>query len=258
MVTNSCLIPLDYETRNLGRPSYAVTDDFLNSPDEQLLVTSLRAAKSSDTNLFAQAKIARDQSAATGILERNGFSFIETALVPTTNLAKNEILATFSDSPSKFLPRRYDPASITLQKLEKGNPLLCARVREIAAESFTTDRFHMDPLCPQNAANRRYINWTNDLLTSDADFDLLLHKGTVAGYMARKENHLILAGFARAYVASGLGDYLWLGSLLEMKKSGIIQVHTQISTNNLPVMNLYVRLGFKFKESFTMLHYWNS
>lgn len=254
---DSCLIRLDYETRNLGIACYAVTPEYLENPDEASLLASLAAKQAADGSFFIQAKISKEQIPATGILERHGFSFIETALVPTTIIAKNSVLASFNATPELFIPKRYDAAALSLQPLDKEDSALCAIVRAIASESFTTDRFHKDPHCSSATADRRYLNWTNDLLQNETNFDLLLHKETVTGFMAHKEGHLILAGFARSYVASGLGDFLWLSVLAKLQTKGITQIHTQISTNNLPVLNLYARLGFKFKEAFTLLHYWH-
>lgn len=193
------------------------------------------------------------------MLQQQGFYFVETALVPHSILKKNELLARFVDSRSDFVPARIDASQLELVLLDKHDEAQCDEVRGIARESFSDDRFHLDANCSAAIADRRFSYWVDDLLADDAVvFYLLIYASNPIGFMARKDANLILAGFAKKYVNSGLGDFLWLSVLEDMKRQGIHQTHTMISANNTSVMNLYARLGFKFKNPAVTLHYWSS
>jgi len=258
-MTDDCLTLLEYETRNLEIPSYAISHDFLDTPDEACLTQALAGKLATHGKLFAQARVFMPgQTAAISMIERHRFSFVETTLAPTIVLGKNKIFHAFRDDPRPFVPRRFDPADLKLTFLDRTDADACEMLKQIAAESFVKDRFHTDPNCPPGLADRRFVFWVEDLLQSDAVFQLQRYRDEVIGFMARKDEHLILAGFSRKYAGSGLGDFLWLSVLASMHDDGMTQVDTQISTNNLPVLNLYVRLGFKFKDQTALFHFWST
>lgn len=253
---DDCLVPLDYESRNLSMASYALVEEFLNAPDHGQLTRSLTEKAERNDRIFAQAKVTREHMAAVPLLESCGFSFVETSLVPHSVLSRNAVLKEFLATPQPFVPKRFDPNELSLSLMAPDDCDTSAAVKRIAAESFVSDRFHVDPQCPAGLADRRYVYWVDDLLTAGVTFHILMLRNEIIGFMARRKEHLVLAGFARTYAASGLGDYLWLGVLGAMLEEGVAQAHTQISTNNIPVLNLYVRLGFKFKDPTAIFHLW--
>lgn len=254
---NDCFLPLDYESRNLGMPAYHLSDEFMAAPNEAILSGSLVALRSSLPRFFMQARVDKSRAAAIPLLGRNGFLFAECAITPFTNLRTNPVLRAFLADRNSVLPGRYAPAEVSVTELDRTDRELTARVREIAAESFVDDRFHLDPHCPPPLADRRYRFWVDDLLAADGTFHLMRIRSAVVGFMARRREHLVLAGFTRTYAAAGLGDYLWLSVLATMLTDDIGTAVTQIAVNNIAVLNLYARLGFKFKSPATVFHLWH-
>jgi hypothetical protein len=252
------LTHLDYETRNLGMSSYALTTNFLDNPDLERLVSALAERTVQSDRLFIQARVVPEQFFSLPTIETSGFSFVETTLDPYTVLGKNPVLQIFQTNPGSFVPRRFNLTAFGFKNLDKSDQTACESVKIIAAESFIKDRFHVDPRCPNHLADTRFVYWVEDLLSGDTLFLLLFYEDCIIGFMARKREHLILAGFSRKYSASGLGDYLWLSVLSDMLSEGLAQAHTRISTNNIPVLNLYARLGFKFRDPAAMFHYWHN
>ena len=252
------LTHLDYETRNLGMSSYALAAKFLDNPDLERLVSALAERTVHSDRLFIQARVVTEQFFALPAIETSGFSFVETTLDPYTVLGKNPVLQIFRANPGSFVPRRFNLGAFGFTNLDKSDQTACESIKSIAAESFIKDRFHVDPRCPNHLADARFVYWVEDLLSGDTLFQLLLYEDCIIGFMARNREHLILAGFSRKYSASGLGDYLWLSVLDNMVSDGLAQAHTRISVNNIPVLNLYVRLGFKFRDPAAMFHYWHN
>lgn len=256
IMTSDCFIPLNYETRNLGIAAFALQDDFIAAPDESLLKSSIIGLAEEYKSFFAQARVAKDSFSIIPLLGRCGFIYIETAISPFTILTKNPVLQAFIADQQGFLPKRYNCADISMVTMNKADTSLSGEIRQIASESFVDDRFHLDPHCSKALADGRYAYWVNDLIKSDATFQLLTLRDELAGFMIRQGERLVLAGFSRKYAASGLGDYLWLSVLASMLDEGLTTAVTQIAVNNTNVLNLYARLAFKFKSPATILHMW--
>lgn len=256
-MTTICLTPLEYETRNLGMASFAVTDEYIATPDSTELKTTLATVAALHDRLFIQAKLILPQhSTAQHVLAAHGFMFAETALSPYCRISHNSTLHAFRTDRQAWLPRRSRNSELEIGLLERTSATEQAAVSRIAGESFNSDRFHLDPNCPPGAADRRYVLWVEDLLRSDATFHLIRCRGEIIGFLVRTGQRLLLAGFARKYAMSGLGDFFWLSVLDAMASDGIELATTQISANNLPVLNMYARLGFKFRDATALFHYW--
>ncbi len=257
-MAENCLTYLEYETRNLGMPSYDLTQNFIDSADKGRLACVLAEKTAQSNKLFVQARVVPEQFSALTAIEAAGFSFVETTVDPYTVLSKNSVLRIFQENPGSFVPKRINFDTLGFKDLDRNDQAACESVKRIAAESFVKDRFHVDPRCPEHLADKRFVYWVEDLLKGDTLFQLLLYDDDVIGFMASKGQHLILAGFSRKYSASGLGDYFWLSVLANMASENLTQAHTRISVNNIPVLNLYVRLGFKFRDPAAMFHYWSN
>jgi len=259
MRSNKYLREILWETRNLGIKSFAIDDDFIHSPDISALQNEIRRNVHMFDSIFIQARINKADMSVAILLESLGFYFVEMALVPYSVLKKNEALNDFLMDKRKFLPSRYDLDSLTVRLVDKNDSNLRKIVKAIAEESFTDDRFHLDQNCKKEIADRRYLYWVEDMLNDKVtSISLLELSGRAIAFMARKECSLLLAGFSKQYVKSGLGDFLWLSVLEQMLRGGLAQAETMISANNTAVLNLYARIGFKFKAPAATFHYWSN
>jgi len=257
MSDSGCLIPLPWETRNLGIESFSLSEAFLRHWDETMLHTAMEQKAKDHGSFFIQARIGIDTRLAQ-LLERNGFYFVEATVDVLNVFRRNTKLQSFVSDRSSFLPPRYSASDLTIDALDKTDSVLCAAVKQIAAESFTEDRFHVDHNCAKSIADRRFVYWIQDLL-GDAKvvMDVLLFKREPIAFMARKTDHFMLSGFAKKYVSAGLGDYFWLSVIEQVKQAGIGHARGLVSIRNIPSLNLCCRTGFKFRETFVTFHYWN-
>lgn len=257
MFEPSCLTPLPWETRNLGMPSYAISDSFFESFDEIMLADEIERLFHQNGPIFIQARLHKAQLPFAISLQRVGFIYAESTLVPTTILKKNRSLEKFKENPSAFIPGLYDEQQIGFNKVERSDETALQSIRSIAREAFVDDRFHLDPKCPPQMADERFVHWVNDLAADESViFYILSLKNVPLAFMTRKKENLILAGFGKEYRLSGLGDYLWLSVLLDMLKEDLYKVHTLFSVYNTGVMNLYTRLGFNFTDPCVTFHLW--
>lgn len=128
-------------------------------------------------------------------------------------------------------------------------------VKEIAEEEFDYGRFFEDPFISESIAKKRNSNWVNDIIESDKTEVVLLHKkDSVIGFMAFEEKdeyiELLLGGVKSSYAHLAYG--FW-GKFFN-DYCGQKLIRTTISCSNLPVVNLYSFMGFRFKTVLTGFH----
>jgi hypothetical protein len=248
-----------WETRNLRIPSYVLnTTAFCSAPDVKKLKVQLKSLKYEKSSFFIFARIPREQIHLIQLLEQVGFYVIECTVSPFIRLHNYERIDLFEQNKLLYLPEKFRSASVKISTVDLPDNTIASNIKSLASESFLDDRFHVDYNCPTEIADQRFAYWVDDLVNNEkVSFDLMYIKDEIAGFMARKENELILAGFSKAYRASGLGEYLWLTSCSIIKELSHKTAETLISINNIPVLNLYARLGFRFKDTQYGLHYWS-
>lgn len=253
------LIDILWESRNLGMKSFSVADAFMKSPDKTVLEMEVAEKVGRFGRIFIQSRVAKSEIRAAHILEKAGFYFVESTLIPFTVFEKNTALQRFIKDRGDFVPERYSPDDLRLiNDVDKRDDAIRDTVKEIARESFSDDRFHIDPNCGKEVADRRMAFWVDDLFNdSESVIRLLEYQGRPVAFGARNATSLILGGFSRRFTKSGLGDYLMLSRLEEMAKKGLDHAHTLISANNIPMLNLCSRLGFKFKDPSATFHFWS-
>lgn len=248
----------DWETRNLGIPSYAMKDISSIEISSNDILNEIEQFRKIHDHFFIFARIPKNYLKISSVLEKIGFYVVECTVIPMLNLNKSIVLEEFIRNRSNFIPKKYKKTNINFVSLSSSDSIPVEPIKTIAEESFTRDRFHIDHNCTDDIANRRFSLWVEDILfDSSCSFDLLSLDESVIAFMARRENHLLLAGFKKTYTRSGLGSYLWLNTCNILKDNGYRTAETLISINNTPVLNLYSRLGFKFKDTSYSFHYWH-
>ena len=246
-----------HESRNLGIKAFMIDDDFFAEPDFRTLCQEIAQLRNQQERFFLFARIPKSCLRHAPALHALGFYVVEATVTPYTHLGKNEMLHRFIANSRDFVPDMYRDAHLVHMSLSRSGSLPTDRLKQIAGESFSDDRFHLDRNCPTQVADRRFEYWIADLVAdATTDFDVLQLEGSIIAFLARKRNYLLLAGFSKRYISSGLGEYLWLSTCNLLRSAGHTIVETCISINNLPVLNLYSRLGFKFKGAKYSLHCW--
>ena len=143
-----------------------------------------------------------------------------------------------------------DTSQFSKFSFELASPEDYNHITEYSIKYFDHGKFHEDPLISRKAANLRNTNMVKDLTSS-----YTTHVGRVGsnilGFMILDCNNdsieLLLGGIHPDY--RHLSYAFWNRVFYEYKSKGVKKVTTTISAANIPVVNLYSRLGFKFNQS---------
>lgn len=134
-------------------------------------------------------------------------------------------------------------------------------IQDIAHAAFTTGRFLLDPRLDPELSRRRYAAWVRNSMGSTAQVVLKaeVHDDLIGFFIveARPDGttYWHLTAIASAWQGQGLGLSLWQTMLLRHRREGATAVETTISGHNIPVLNLYARLGFSIASSQMTFHW---
>jgi GNAT superfamily N-acetyltransferase len=133
-------------------------------------------------------------------------------------------------------------------------------IEEIAYSAFTTGRFLLDPRLPPELSQRRYATWVRNSFGSSGQTILKAEvDGDLAGFFIVEDRqdasvYWHLTAIAPRWQGKGIGSSVWRTMLLRHRTAGATLVETTISGHNLPIINLYQRLGFSFASAQTTYH----
>lgn len=250
---------IPWETRNLGVPSYELNTKYLSKITSEILAHEVEDLQNKYNKLFIFARLQKKEIRYATILEHQGFYIIESTVSPYMNLNKNEALGKFIDNNISYIPKRYKqevlkPHTLTHDEKHRNKHVL----KKIAEESFAYDRFHLDQNCSAEVADCRFSLWVEDLISdTKVTFDVLQLNDEVIGFIAKKENYLILGGFKKKYLLAGFGGYFILSTCSILKEQNYPVAKTLVSINNLLIVNLYAGVGFKFEDTRYSFHFWS-
>jgi len=196
---------------------------------------------------LVSAKVDQQSVSTIRSLASNGFYPVETVLEVEGELPTIGAVAITSAIPVRL--RRATEADMDA-------------MTSIAARAFWSDRFHLDPNLPSNAADERYVRW---IRRAFQDQELLYayertDERAVIGFyhvrvVSRGRVDLMLAAVDPALSGRGLGSALYLSMMRECVGLGFTEARTRIVARNLPVLNIFSRLRFRFVGATTTLHW---
>ena len=129
------------------------------------------------------------------------------------------------------------------------------RIRDICNSAFSHGRFHRDFNIPKSLASERYIQWLQDLWDQNQVFTLMYHD-EVAGFFAFSDSKILLHALEDSFRGKGLSKFFWSSACRELfKQQTLSELTSSISACNLPVLNLYISLGFKFRNPVDVYHW---
>lgn len=155
-----------------------------------------------------------------------------------------------------------DPALSGL-KWDRATPADLSALRELAATAFLTGRWNVDPRVGNAMAGKRYADWVSRSL-HDPNHQVLVARvdDAVAGLFVVEESmagaptaYWHLTAVAPAFQGRGWGRRLWTSMLSRHADRHIRVVRTTISARNIPVVNLYSRLGWRFDQCLMTSHW---
>jgi ribosomal protein S18 acetylase RimI-like enzyme len=116
-------------------------------------------------------------------------------------------------------------------------------------------RYHRDPAISRERADARYDQWLRELYEKEAVYGLL-HGGRPAGFIAVLDGMLVLHAMAAEFRGRGLARALWSLVCLDQFERGRTELRSSVSAGNLPIVNLYASLGFRFRNPLDIYHGW--
>jgi len=214
-------IETPWDARALGVPTYELTS---NGPDAMALLAGVSG--------HFTAKIPPRQDATP--LRRAGFYYCDTLLEPW---GTGDDLRPAEDPQASFL---RDMAWPDLLRIGHG--------------AFF-GRYHRDPAISREKADARYDQWLRELHEREAVYGLL-YGGRPAGFIAVLDGMFVLHAMAAEFRGRGLARALWTLVIRDQFASGQAVLHSSVSAGNLPIVNLYASLGFRFRNPLDVYHAW--
>lgn len=124
----------------------------------------------------------------------------------------------------------------------------------ICFDNFKHDRFHKDKHIKKSEADIRYANWVYDI-QEKGNVLSLLYKSELVGFWAYKDESILLHALKKEKQGLGLSRGLWYKASSYMFQNHEFDfIKTSISASNLPVLNIYASLGFRFKKVTDVYH----
>ncbi|GGI82027.1 GNAT family N-acetyltransferase [Legionella impletisoli] len=177
-------------------------------------------------------------------LQRNNFRFVEMVCQPyLRDLQSYEILA------SEMAVDVVEETELSL-------------IINMAEKAFEYERYHVDPRCESYLADLRYANWVKSSFNSSNQTLLKVFlKSEIIGffiieYKDKSSVYWHLTAVNPLFRKKRIGYEVWMTMLNYHKCHSIKTVLTTISMRNLPVLNLYTKLGFRFTNS-SITHHWH-
>ncbi|MDD5246481.1 MAG: GNAT family N-acetyltransferase [Candidatus Omnitrophica bacterium] len=209
-------------------------------------------AKGLPPDSFITAKIpSTEESTFLNLLIKCGFDYIDTGVI--------------LEMESCHLAASKKRASICEVKKMGSGTTRGIPYNELGS-TFSFTRFHQDAHIPKNKARGVWINlFKNFVPKGDNAIFLAKHKDRIIGALLLKKSKLYLRRYLEICFLSVLPDFQEKGAgaaLIEAavrtaarKRAGLL-VGTQF--RNLGALNFYIKKGFRIKETFVVLHRWQS
>lgn len=194
---------------------------------------------------YVSCKVALENITAVHLLENYGFNLIECQIRSSLNLRK------------PYDVSRFDYKMLPVTRQEELDEVL-----DIAATTFTHDRFSIDSSIDSTLSGMRYREYVKKSFQSpnEAVYRLVspITGQTVAFkthlYMNNNEVLCLLGGVHPEKKNLGLGVINTYFELNELIQKGVKKITTHISASNYPIFNLEIgHLGFKVVTTFAVL-----
>jgi len=192
---------------------------------------------------LASCRMPFDRLRESMLLEQAGFRFVEMAIHP--HLAK---LQAYPCSDQGLCVERATDADLP-------------GIEAIAAHTFGYERYHADPRLDHALADERYRIWVNNsnLHPSQRLYKICEGEDLVAFFVTENKPDGLcywhLTAVAPAFQGRGYGKRVWRQMLHLHQQEGMERIGTTIAGGNVPVLNLYASLGFRFQTPDVTLHW---
>lgn len=134
-------------------------------------------------------------------------------------------------------------------------------LRRIATAAFVTGRWNVDWRVGESLAGRRYADWVGrSLLDASHQVMKAVVGDRIAGFFIveikpDRSAYWHLTAVAPEFHGRGIGRAMWESMIRRHAEAGLSLVGTTISTRNIPVVNLYAKLDWRFEACQMTLHW---
>ncbi len=174
-----------------------------------------------------------DPLAPKKLLHEHGFYYCDTLLEPHC-------------AAERFVGHRHEAAAVTRDAALEA-------VLAVCHGAFVHGRFHRDFNVGRACADLRYDRWLAQLHGEGCVYGLL-YDGELAGFAAAVGGKLVLHALAARFMGRGLARHLWTALCEALFAAGEREITSSISATNLPALNLYAALGFRFRKPRDIYH----
>ena len=192
---------------------------------------------------LCSCRIGHDQLVESVFLQEHGFRFIELNYHPE-----------FRDLQKRHL----SDESVEIRKAKEEDKETLA---QMAATIFEHGRFHQDVSLGAAIGNERYKTWLINSFVHPAQIVYkCLIDGKIAGffvveYSDNNQCNWVLIGLAPGVQGRGIGTRVWNAMMCFHQAEGMESIATSISSHNIAILNLYVKLGFRFPKPLVTFHW---
>lgn len=133
-----------------------------------------------------------------------------------------------------------------------------AAIESIAERDFDYEHYHIDHRLDPRLADQRYNRWVRNSLVYPRQRLLKILDGShlIAFFIVEiNDESGTLTAVTREWQGQGYGRRVWQAMLRRYLNEEVEYVSTTISARNVPVLNLYARLGFRFPAPMMTFHW---
>lgn len=194
---------------------------------------------------LCSCRVKHDQLVETDFLQKQNFRFMELNYHPK-----------FTGLQDKDLKNQ----GIRVELAKDGDQDYLALM---AGKIFKHGRYHQDLLVGSIIGNKRYRIWLENSFKNPQQvvYKCIENKAVVGffvvEYSHKNSCHWSLIGLAPGISGRGMGARVWTAMLSFHQQEGMESISTSISSHNVAVFNLYIKLGFKFPIPDVTFH-WHS
>lgn len=180
-------------------------------------------------------------------LESVGFRFVEFTYSPQYNLENYQVCV---DTNENCIEAHIVDDSAELDS-----------IIAIAKRCFVNERFFVDPRLESNLSNERYGRWVTSAFRSERQniIRVSLRSQTIGFFLIEESGRDVywhLHAIDPEFQGKGLGYQTFIEMIKIHKTRNIKTITSKIIAKNLPIINLYSKLGFRFKRPEIGFHWY--
>lgn len=221
------IMPTPWDSKVFGINTFEIK----NFPNYEVLHHILKQVTISNKSGHYTVKV--DPVNPKNLLHDYGFYYCDTLLEPYCKLGGLNT---------------YEKAKISLSTSVPLDSLI-----SVCHGAFIHGRFHRDFNLDKAQSDLRYDSWLKQLYDNNSVFGLM-YDNNLAGFWGFSDNNIVLHALDEKYRGKGLAKYFWSQACQELFKQGYSEITSSISAANVPVLNLYSSLGFKFRNPLDVYH----